>query len=316
MDPLTTESRINIIPIKYQKLYDMGSQLVATTWSADANTNFTKDKEDYEQFPEKNRDLIRIPLAFFAKADELILENIQDNFASKVVVPEVKAFYNFKSANEAIHNIAYGLQISGIFKDEKERQMLFDGLNTIPIVKKMGAFAARYFKAEQPLATRMIASICIESLFFEPAFTIIAFLGTKRLFHQIDKFNQWISRDEAVHVAFDVEVYNTLIANKLSMAALTAIITEATEIAQEFADAILQNPYKEFDKESFRAHIRYRANTLCKNLNVKFIYPELKTPLEFMKTYIGAPSVNFFETDSTNYNIVAIADTIKHTDDF
>lgn len=316
MDPLVTESRINIIPVKYKHLYDMGEDLLSMTWSAKANTNFTIDKEHYDNFPEQNKDLIRIPLAFFARADKLILDNIQENFASKVVVPEVEAFYTYKSANETVHNIAYGLQIDGIFKDEKERMMLFDGINNIPIVKKMAEFASKYFKSDQIIATRIIASICIESLFFEPAFTIIAFLGTKRLFPQIDKFNQWISRDEALHVAYDIEVYKTLITNKLTYRDLSFIIKEATEIAQEFADAILKVPYKEFDKESFRAHIRYRANTLCKNLDVKFIYPELKTTLEFMKTYLGAPSVNFFETHSANYNIVAVSDTIISTDDF
>lgn len=307
--------RSNIIPVKYPKLFALGKDLFKLFWDVENGTDFSQDKSDYERMPEINRDLIRLPLAFFSQADMLILDNINCNIQNAVTVPEVKMFYAHKASNEAVHNLAYGLQIAGIFNDVEQKK-LSDGIRNFPIITKMSKFAAKYFEPSNSMATRMLASICIESLFFEPAFAVIAGLSSNKMFPQVDKFNQWISRDEGLHVKFDVEVYNTLVA-KLTVESATAIITEASEISQEFANAILISPYKNLNSSDYKGHIRYKTNMLCRDLDMRFIYAEIKTPLIFMTNYSsGTPSSDFFTNTNTKYSIVDTTKKLELVDDF
>lgn len=308
-------SRSSIVPVKYPELFAMGKGLFKLFWDVENGTDFSQDKLDYEKMPEINRDLIRIPLAFFSQADMLILDNIKCNIDTLVTVPEVKMFYAHKSSNEAVHNVAYALQIAGIFNDVEQKK-LSDGIQNFEIINKMAGFASKYFEASKPMNVRLLASICIESLFFEPAFAVIAGLATNKLFPQVDKFNQWISRDEGLHVKFDVTVYNTLI-NKLGNADIKTIITEAAEIAQEFADQILKNPYKNLNVAEYKGHIRYKTNMLCRDLDVPFIYAEIKTPLIFMVSYsTGTPSSDFFTNTNTKYSMVDTTKAYVPVDDF
>lgn len=307
--------RSSIVPVKYPKLFAMGKDLFKLFWDVENGTDFSQDKIDYERMPEINRDLIRLPLAFFSQADMLILDNINCNIQNVVTVPEVKMFYAHKASNEAVHNLAYGLQIAGIFNDVEQKK-LSDGIRNFPIITKMSDFAAKYFEPSNSMATRMLASICIESLFFEPAFAVIAGLSSNKLFPQVDKFNQWISRDEGLHVKFDVAVYNTLI-NRLQVTDMKKIIQHASEISQEFADAILLNPYKNMNSTDYKGHIRYKTNMLCRDLEIEFIYSEIKTPLIFMTSYSsGTPSSDFFTNTNTKYSIVDTTKELVTVSDF
>lgn len=69
-------------------------------------------------------------LAFFAASDGIVNENLVERFSSEVQVTEARCFYGFQIAIENIHSEMYSLLIDTYIKDKKEREFLFNAIET------------------------------------------------------------------------------------------------------------------------------------------------------------------------------------------
>ena len=79
---------------------------------------------------DEERHFVKHVLAFFAASDGIVNENLVDRFSSEVQITEARCFYGFQIAIENIHSEMYSLLIDTYIRDPKEKEFLFNAIET------------------------------------------------------------------------------------------------------------------------------------------------------------------------------------------
>ena len=59
------------------------------------------------------------------------------------------------------------------FKDNKEKEHLFNAIETVPAIKKKADWALKWIASDAPFAQRLVAFACIEGIHFSGSFCAI-----------------------------------------------------------------------------------------------------------------------------------------------
>merc|ERR1711981_270383 len=142
-------------------------------------------------------------LAFFAASDGIVNENLAQNFATEVQIPEARCFYGFQIAIENIHSETYSLLIDTYIRDGAEKEHLLKAIETIPCVTKKADWALRWINdKDSSFPERVIAFAAVEGIFFSGSFAAIFWLKKRGLMPGLTFSNELISRDEGLHTKF------------------------------------------------------------------------------------------------------------------
>ena len=146
---------------------------------------------------------------------------------------EAKFFYGFQVMMENIHSETYSLLIDTYIKDSKEKNYLFNAIETFEPVKKKAEWAMRWID-NGSYAERLISFAAVEGIFFSGSFCSIFWLKKRGLMPGLTFSNELISRDEGLHCDFACMLYNNHLVNKLPKEQVEKIISDAVEIEKEF----------------------------------------------------------------------------------
>ena len=183
--------------------------------------------------PDERRFISHV-LAFFAASDGIVNENLLDRFSSEVQNAEARCFYGFQIMMENIHSETYSLLIDTYIKDPKQRDHLFDAIDTIPCIKRKADWALRWISDKQSsFAERLVAFAAVEGIFFSGSFASIFWLKKRGLMPGLTFSNELISRDEGMHTDFACLLFSHL-KRRPHFETVRQIITEAVAIEQEF----------------------------------------------------------------------------------
>ena len=105
--------------------------------------------------------------------------------------------------------------IDTYIKDDKEKDHLFNAIDTIDCVRKKADWALRWIE-EGSFAERLVAFAAVEGIFFSGSFCSIFWLKKRGLCQVLSFSNELISRDEGLHCDFACLLYNNHVVNKLS----------------------------------------------------------------------------------------------------
>ena len=97
-----------------------------------------RTRKDWNNLNDNERHFIKHVLAFFAASDGIVNENLAINFMQEVQMPEARCFYGFQIMMENIHSETYSLLIDTYIKDPKEKDYLFNALETVPAMQRKG----------------------------------------------------------------------------------------------------------------------------------------------------------------------------------
>lgn len=100
-----TKNKYVMFPIEYPDVFDMYKQAQSAYWTAD-EINFAQDLTDLDKLNSNEKHFINHVLAFFAASDGIVMENLSQRFANDIPKSEVRAFYAFQDAMEAVHCVA------------------------------------------------------------------------------------------------------------------------------------------------------------------------------------------------------------------
>jgi len=202
--------RFTPFPIRYHDMWDMYKRAVASFWTAE-EVNLSQDVTDWKtKLTEDERHFIKHVLAFFAGADGIVMENLQQNFGVEVEVAEARAFYAYQTFNEAVHGETYALLIDALIEDAAEKERLFWAIETLPAVRKKAAWATKWLNPGRRFAERLLAFTCVEGILFSGSFCAVFWLKQRGLMPGLGLSNQFISRDEGLHQQFGSLVYSHL----------------------------------------------------------------------------------------------------------
>jgi ribonucleoside-diphosphate reductase beta chain len=232
-------------------------------------------------------------LAFFAASDGIVNENLAVNFLSEVQYPEAKCFYGFQVMSENIHSETYSLLIDTYVRDSREKNKLFNALETVPCVSKKGEWALKWINSET-FVERLIAFAAVEGIFFSGSFCSIFWLKKRGLMPGLSFSNELISRDEGLHCEFACLLYTRHIKNKLSQERVYEIILDAVRIEKEFITEALPVALIGMNADLMTQYIEYVADFWLQRLGYEKYY-NTPNPFDFMTTISLQGKTNFFE---------------------
>jgi len=310
-EPILKEnkSRFVLFPIEHDDIWEYYKKAEASFWTAE-EIDLSQDLKDWENLSDGERHFISHVLAFFAASDGIVNENLAENFVSEVQYTEAKFFYGFQIAIENIHSETYSLLIDTYIKDGKEKDRLFNAIDTMPFVKKKAEWALRWID-EGSFAERLIAFAAVEGIFFSGSFCSIFWMEKRGLMPGLSFSNELISRDEGLHCDFACLLYNNHLVNKLDPQKITGIITDAVEIEKEFVTEALPVKLIGMNAELMCQYIEFVADRLLVEVGCDKIF-NAGNPFDFMELISLQGKTNFFEKRVGEYKKAGVS---SNTDD-
>jgi ribonucleoside-diphosphate reductase subunit M2 len=292
--------RFVLFPIKYHEVWQMYKKAEASFWTVE-EVDLSKDMNDWEnKMTADERHFISHVLAFFAASDGIVNENLVQRFSNEVQIPEARCFYGFQIMIENIHSEMYSLLIDTYIRDTKQRQFLFDAIETIPCIQRKADWALRWISDHRSsFAERLVAFAAVEGIFFSGSFASIFWLKKRGLMPGLTFSNELISRDEGLHTDFACLLFS-LLQHKPSPETVTAIITEAVSIEQEFLTDALPVRLIGMNADLMNRYIEFVADRLLVALGCDRVY-NVENPFDFMELISLQGKTNFFEKRVSDY---------------
>ena len=260
IEPILQENdgRFVLFPIEHDDIWKYYKDNEACFWTAE-EIDLSADLTDWNnKLNDNERHFIKHVLAFFAASDGIVNENLAENFVAEVQYTEAKFFYGFQIMMENIHSETYSLLIDTYISDPKEKDYLFNAIETMPCVQKKAEWALRWID-NGTFAERIIAFAAVEGIFFSGSFCSIFWLKKRGLMPGLTFSNELISRDEGMHCDFACMIYQNHIQNKLAPGMVTKIIKDAVEIEKEFVSDSLPVNLIGMNSDMMCQYIRVRC---------------------------------------------------------
>lgn len=298
LTPLT-DSRRSTFPILYPSLWGLYKKASALTWFVE-EVDLAADVDHWKSLTENERYFIKVVLAFFAGSDNLVNENLCMRFYGDVQATEARSFYASQVLIEAIHAEMYSVLIDTYVSDPAEKDELFHAIDTMPVVGEKAKFAMKWMKDDRAFALRLLAFACVEGIHFSGSFCAIFWLKSQGKMPGLCFSNELISRDEALHVDFAVELF-ALIGEKVPVDTAHEIFREAVEIELAFVTEALPVSLLGMNSDLMAEYIKYVADRLLLRLGFPVVYGVSKCPFDFMELISVPNKTNFFEAKLAEY---------------
>merc|ERR1719350_1428260 len=270
----------------------------ASFWTAE-EIDLSQDLKDWEAMTAAERHFVKHILAFFAASDGIVLENLAAQFSTEIQLPEARAFYSFQMAMENIHSETYSLLIEQYVRDPKEKDAVFNAINTMPAVQEKAQWAVQWMNRENSFAERILAFACVEGILFSGSFCAIYWLKKRGLMPGLTFSNELISRDEGLHAEFACMLYGML-QNKLPDDVVHEMIRGAVAVERRFICEALSCDLIGMNNELMTRYIEFVADRLLSALG----HPKLfhaTNPFDWMELISLQGKTNFFEKRVGDY---------------
>jgi len=301
VEPILKENpnRFVLFPIVHDDIWQFYKKCEASFWTAE-EIDLSADLVDWDtKLNDNERHFIKHVLAFFAASDGIVNENLAENFVSEVQYTEAKFFYGFQIMMENIHSETYSLLIDTYIKDSKEKDYLFNAIDTLDCVKKKAEWALRWIDNGN-FAERIVAFAAVEGIFFSGSFCSIFWLKKRGLMPGLSFSNELISRDEGMHCDFACLLYNNHIEQPLAKETLEKMIRDAVDIEKEFVSDALPVNLIGMNSNMMCQYIEFVADRLLASLGNDKIY-NAENPFPWMELISLQGKTNFFEKRVGDY---------------
>lgn len=310
VEPILRENkdRFVLFPITHNDIWQFYKKAEASFWTAE-EIDLGQDLKDWNNLNDGERHFITHVLAFFAASDGIVNENLAEHFISEVQYTEAKFFYGFQITIENIHSETYSLLIDTYVKDNKEKDSLLHGIETMECVKKKADWALRWID-NGSFAERLIAFAAVEGIFFSGSFCSIFWMKKRGLMPGLTFSNELISRDEGLHCDFACLLYNNHLVNKLPVETVVGIIKDAVAIEKEFVTDALPVKLIGMNADLMCQYIEFVADRLLSELGCPKAYNSTN-PFDFMDMISLQGKTNFFEKRVGEYQKAGVMDGPK-----
>jgi ribonucleoside-diphosphate reductase beta chain len=314
LDP--KNERTSLLPIIYQDIWECRQKQKAVFWTNE-ELQLSQDMNDWNNKLNKDEKffLCRV-LAFFARSDMIVNDNLCQDFINKIKIPEFQMYYITQMFIETEHSLVYASLIDTYIRDTKEKEYLFNATENIPIIKKKSDWAYKWITSGT-FVERLVAFAIMEGIFFSGSFCAIFFFKKRGLMHNLTISNEFISRDEGIHRDTACLIYRKYIKNKLSEELLIQMVREAVNLEHEFVTDALPVSLIGMNCDLMCRYIEYVADHLLVELIGKKIF-NVENPFSWMILQSLNNKSNFFEVTVTSYskNITTEGNEIKFDENF
>jgi len=291
--------RYVLFPIQYPEIYRLAKVQTAGFWTIEEG-DLSKDLDDLKKLSTGEKHFLFHVLAFFASADGIVMANIESNFADEVQISEARYYYSAQNFIESIHSEAYSLMIDTYVSDPVQKRSLFNAIENLPGVKKKAEWALKYMdRNTRSFAQRLIAFGCVEGIHFSGSFCAVFWFKKRGLLPGLGFYNEFIARDEGLHVKACVTLYSYL-KHKLAAWEIHEIVKDAVDVECEFITQSLPVNLIGMNSDLMIEYIKFVADVYLDQLSVPRLY-NTRNPFEFMENISLQGKTNFFERKVTEY---------------
>ena len=291
--------RFVLFPIQHDAIWEMRKKALASFWTTE-EIDLASDLEHWrEMLNDDERHFIKHVLAFFAASDGIVNENLAINFYREVQLPEARSFYATQIQIEDIHAETYSLLIDTYIQDPKEKQQLFQAIDTLACVQDKAHWALRWIEQSPSFAHRLLAFAAVEGIFFSGSFCAIYWLKKRGLMPGLTFSNELISRDEGMHCDFACLLFSML-QQQPPKEEILAIILEAVELEKRFIQDALPVSLIGMNAGTMSEYIEFVADRLLVSLNQNK-YFGTANPFPWMELISLQGKTNFFEKRVGDY---------------
>ena len=319
MPSITEETDTDLIFIsridEYMDVYEMYQKQQASIWVPN-EIDYSGDKAVFENMNENEQHFFKNILCFFASADALVSENISASFIDAFKPQVVKACYAFQNYMEFIHAEVYSLLLTTMIPDRKEQERLFDTVRNFPVIQKKMDYGKKWITCDCSLAHKLLGYIIFEGIFFSGSFCAIYWNKTKggaKCLQGLCTANEFIARDEGMHVAFGILLYKKLDV-RLGEKEVHKMVDNAVNIEKEFIIDSLPCSLIGMNSQSMSEYIEYISDYYLVWLGYSKLY-NTKNPFSFMDAISLESKSNFFEARVSSYAKAEVEHVFKCDDD-
>ena len=304
-------SRHVMFPIQYTDVWALYKKAIDSMWKVE-DCDLSKDKKDWNNLSHDERHFVKLVLAFFSSSDGIVCENLCLRFSNEIQNSEVRAFYAFQNFMESVHSETYSLLIETYIDDDQEKNDLFKAAKIFPSIQKKTVWGQKWISdTKSSFNTRLIAFAIIEGIFFSSSFAAIFYIKQRNILPGLCLSNEYISRDESLHVQFACLLYSKL-KKRVSKKKFVLIMTEAVNIEIDFICEALPYKLPGMNSNLMIEYVKFVADRLCLQLGYDKIYNS-SNPFAFMELISIEKKTNFFEHRVSEY---ALANKTKDNDIF
>jgi ribonucleoside-diphosphate reductase beta chain len=312
---------LTLRPMKYPIFYEMYKNGIKNTWTVD-EVDFSTDLSDlHSKMNESEKHLIHRLVAFFATGDSIVGNNLVLNLYKHINSPEARLYLSRQLYEEALHVQFYLTLLDNYIPNPDERALAFSAVENIPSIKMKADFCFKWIDSindlqeikttedrRKFLMNVICFATCIEGLFFFAAFAYVYFLRSKGLLQGLASGTNWVFRDESMHMAFAMEVINTVrkedpsVFNEQMEEMVVQMLEDAIDCEMSFAEDILQHGLAGLSLNEMRQYLEYLVDRRLEALSIAPRY-NAKNPFSFMELQDMQELANFFERRVSAYQV-------------
>ena len=179
---------------------------------------------------------------------------------------------------------------------------LFKALENFPCIKKKADWSVKWSNDKRSnFATRLLAFVCVEGIFFSGSFCAIYWLKKRGLMPGLTFSNELISRDEGMHTDFAILLYSKL-KKKAKKSKVHELFKEAVTIEKGFICDALPCKLIGMNDKLMAQYIEFVADRLLVQLGYPKLF-EVGNPFDFMEMISLDGKTNFFEKRVGDYSL-------------
>ena len=288
------------IPESEQWAYSLYEKAIQSFWLSSELT-YMDDKRDFPELDKDTKRFIKYVLAFFASSDALVNDNLCMRFYNEFDSDTIKAFYAIQIAIEQVHSHTYSEQIDSIIETPREKEEVFNSIETMPVIKKMSTYIQSICKSNESISERLIMMLCCEGIMFSSSFCAIYWLKKSGKMNGLCSANELISRDEGLHSEFAAQLYNRGYVSRLDDITVHEIVSRCVELTCEFSCEALPVTLIGMNNESMSQYIKYIGDYWLGKIGHRPLY-NISNPFNWMALIGMDNKSNFFEKRVTEYS--------------
>lgn len=310
---------LTLRPMQRPKYWERYETALNNHWTVQ-ELDFSGDRADLaaKRFTPGQLHMIKRIVAFFATGDEVVNDNVCLNLYRHINSPEAKAYITLQAAEETNHVNAYLRLLDVYLTSDDERREAFEAVENIPSVKAKADFCFRrldtgmkLLKLETDedrkafLVSLLTFALAVEGLFFIAAFAYIYWLRFRGLAAGFADLNDWVARDESMHMAVGIELAKDIIREYPELwgpetqQEVREMIREAVELEKGFSRDALSGGDGPNQAE-MEAYIEFTADERLMAIGLAPEY-RVNNPFIWMIGQGLQLNTNFFEARTTEY---------------
>lgn len=257
--------------------------------------------------------LIQNILMFFAFADNVVSNNLAENFVKDIQILPIKQALLVQAAMETVHSRTYADALDVFVPNQDQRDAMLRDITSNKGLNTKKELMARYSEptSSPPVnfAERLLVFACVEGIWFSSSFCVIFWLKKRGLMPGLTFSNELISRDEGMHCTFALTLYKKL-KNRCSLETERSIFTRIVDAEVKFMAEAIPTELLGLSKQDVKQYVHYVADTIWNILqegSVNLLYKQ-ENPFEWMELISLQGKTNFFERRVSEYRKCAAVD--------